>query len=285
MSFDARFLLVASVLFATSLAPLAHAAQSETLLDMKLQSVRLSKSALQAHAGIDAAFADLRDGRDHLHNDIDALHNLKTKDNCATKAPADVSANLRQLDEQNRKLLVASDAILKHEADIKAVRQAMFAIDAAQPELSEMLQDLQGNLLKNHGSPHQIGAVGSMLLMNARLAVSADRFVKDDVLSPEVAFWLAKDIANFRELLNASLAGNDKLTIEAVKSPEAVKQFNAVSQRLQPVEQQVKVMLAHVDSTIEIKQANQSLQDTARDFERVAEAVRAQVGDKTSCGN
>lgn len=283
MTHTPRCMFAASLLLVCGFVKLAHASQTDVLLDMKLQSLRMTKAALQTHMGVEPAFAELRAGRERLRADMDAVTSLRSNDNCVNGLPADLSANLNQMDAQNRNLLASSDMILKHEAEIKAIRQAMLAIDAAQPELSELVLTVHEELLQNHGSTRQLSLATRMVFFHERLVVSADRFVKDDVLNPEVAFVLFKDMITLRQVIDALLTGAGSFNVLAVKTPGAVKQLNALSKRLEPLEQQVKFMSDHLQATVEIKQASLQMQETARGLDRVLDAIRGQVNDKPFC--
>ncbi|MBL8438086.1 MAG: type IV pili methyl-accepting chemotaxis transducer N-terminal domain-containing protein [Zoogloeaceae bacterium] len=163
--------------------------QVEGAGQLQTLSQQIAKSAQLAIQGNAAAFAELKDARtrfngllEHLgsYGSNDALENLGT-----TWAKTDKDAG----------------QLLEQEKNLTTLNQSVATINAKNPQLLELSEQVAALKLQSGAGPREIATANRVVMLTQRVAKNANGLMVADAVDPEVAFLLGKDTNTLRDLL------------------------------------------------------------------------------------
>ena len=231
-------LLLAS--FLTVTAGTRSAEQVGAAGQAQMQSQRLAKSVSQAVVGNAPAFVEVRESSDALVRDV---RSLKTGEGRVAAAPAalqdQVDALLPRVDKAEKNAAV----VLSQQKTLIDAGVALRAMNRQAAELLEGVETLAALKLQAGAQPAEMAVLGQMAMLTQRISRNANEFLTFEGVSVDAGFLLGRDLATFRDLGQAVLAGNAELRLPGLREP-------ALRERLQQLLAQHEQVRKAADSIL-----------------------------------
>lgn len=186
--------------------------QVEITGDTLMHTQRLARAAPYALAGNRQAFADLRDSRDRIDANFEALVN-GDRNRGLSAAMAERQEQLIRLTERWRPSQQAASMILQQEKELGAFGDVIRKINEASPRLLLLTEEIAALKLQQGAPASEIAASGQLVMLTQRLGRSANSLVSGDSANAEIGLTLGRDINLFRDLTLALLQGSAALRI------------------------------------------------------------------------
>ena len=217
----ATFLLlfVLVLIFDTRLAT-NGALQIEIVGDTLMHTQRLAKAAPNAVEGNRGAFAEVKDSRDAIAANLDALINGDPNRSLSASRGEGMQPALQKLLDGWRASESASSLILANEKALLAFGDVIKRINDASPRLQQLTEEILALKLQGGASAREIATAGQLVTLTQRLGKSANSLVAGNVANAEVALTLGRDINQFRDLTQALLTGSEALRVSAAPDSE-----------------------------------------------------------------
>src|SRR5258706_5991220 len=232
-----------------------------TVGKIRMLSQRLAKAAQQASQGNKEAFKQLRQSR----NEFDASMRLLSGGGLASGAvdlPATAGAArpaLDALDTEWRKTERNASLVVGEERNLVALGEAVRSINANNPTLLELADEIAALSVQAGGSTRQNAVTGQLVMMTQRMAKNANTMLAGDVVDPEVAFLLGKDTNTFRDTLQGLLKGNDALRIAAVGDAEMKGKLGELEVGFREYQRAVSEILGNMQRLVNAKRATRDI--------------------------
>jgi len=188
------------------------ALQVEITGNTLMHTQRLARSAPYAVAGSRQALENMRDSRDRIDANLDALANGdSTRD--LSSASATVQPALSRLNERWRATQSAASTITAQEEALLQFGDVVKRINVTTPRLLQLTEEVASIKLERGGSAREIAASSQLVMLTQRIGRSANALVAGEGANAELALTLGRDINLFRELNAALLQGSESLRI------------------------------------------------------------------------
>ncbi|MDH4095743.1 MAG: methyl-accepting chemotaxis protein [Betaproteobacteria bacterium] len=188
---------------------------------MQTLSQRLAKAAQQASQGNPDAFKQLRGSRDEFSALIRLLaFGGESGGAELPPTPASVQPLLNALDREWGKTEANAALVIGEEKNLIALGRAVRFINANNPALQELTDEVAALSVQTRGSARQNAISAQLMMLSQRIAKNANTMLAENEVDPEVAFLLGKDTNTFRDTLQGLLQGSDVLRIERVADAE-----------------------------------------------------------------
>ena len=252
---------------------------------IRMLSQRIANVAQQASQGNLEAFKQLREGRD----DFAGL--VKTLQAGGSVAGADLPPTvgearplLAKLDAEWRKSERNASLVIGEERNLVALGQAVRTINANNPALQELADEVAALSVQTGGSARQNAMTAQLMMLVQRMAKSANAMLAEAVVDPEVAFLLGKDANTFRNILQGLLQGSDALRIQRVSDPELRNRIGALAAAFEDYRTAVSDILGNQQRLVAAKRATFELFDDSESLLAAAEALNTgyerQIGER-----
>jgi twitching motility protein PilJ len=232
-----------------------------TVGKIRMLSQRLAKAAQQASQGNRDAFKQLRQSR----NDFDASMKLLS---AGGQAPGgvDIPATgeaarpaFDSLETEWRRTERNASLVVGEERNLVALGEAVRSINANNPTLLELADEIAALSVQAGGSTRQNAVTGQLVMMTQRMAKNANTMLAGDVVDPEVAFLLGKDTNTFRDTLQGLLKGNDALRIAAVNDAEMKGKLGELEVGFREYQRAVSEILGNMQRLVNAKRATRDI--------------------------
>jgi twitching motility protein PilJ len=202
-------LLALCLLIAISLAVLdsyffgTNALQVEIAGDTLTHSQRLAKASFGAIQGEKSAFAQLKESRAKIGNNLHALLEGGDFEGRAVEPSA----------EETRKVLTdtiklwstteaASAVLIKNEPPLMSYGQQLDTINNASRPLQEQAQQIAALKIQMGANGTDVNAASELSMLSQRISKNATELTQGKNISSEAAFGLGKDIVSFKTISN-----------------------------------------------------------------------------------
>ncbi|MDH4172303.1 MAG: methyl-accepting chemotaxis protein [Betaproteobacteria bacterium] len=189
----------------------------------KLQTLsqRLAKAAQQSSQGNAEAFKQLRSSRDEFAALIKLLAFGGASGGVSLPPTPDaVQPRLNALDREWGKTERNAALVIDEERDLVALGNAVRAINANNPVLQELTDEIAALSVQKGGAARQNAITAQLTMLTQRMAKNANVMLAENIVDPEVAFLLGKDTNTYRDTLQGLLQGNEALRIARVGDAE-----------------------------------------------------------------
>jgi twitching motility protein PilJ len=253
--FGGLFLLLVATALALTAAG-RNAAQIGAAGQAQMQSQRLAKAVSLAVIGTPAAFEEVRDSAEVLARNVRALR----------AGDAEIAAVTPALQEQVNALIPLVDRAEKNARDILAqqrlllqVTQALNAINRHIGNVQETTEGLIAHKLQTGGTPHELAALGQLLLLTQRIAGSATEFltISREGIGPEAAFMLGKDLGQGNEIVQGLANGNAELRLPGARDAVSAERLKTLAAQYAELSSAAQTILGNL--------ANLAVSRTAQD--------------------
>ncbi len=227
---------------------------------MEMLSQRIAKSAQQVLMGSSESAAELAAGRTEFTDIVEKLSN--GGDLGGTSVPPTSGSPLEAL-EKVRKLWeparVNAEAVLNNQRNLADMGGAVKAINARNPDLLDLSEQLVALKLQTNSGPREISLSGQLVMLTQRIAKNANALLASDVIDPETSFLLSRDARTFREALRALTQGSDNPRIAPPRDTETQQKLQELNASFQEFDKAIATIIANLQGLVLGKQAARNL--------------------------
>jgi twitching motility protein PilJ len=233
-----------------------HASQISAAGQMAVLSQRISNESQQALQGNAQSFARLRDSRDRFGLLLNAtitggeVGGLQL-DPASDDAVAMVQKVKAVWERTNRN----AGQVINQEKNLVALGQAVRTINADNPTLLDLAEQVAALKLQTQSSSREISLAGQLVMLTQRMAKNANTLLASEVVDPEVTFLLGKDSNTFRDVLQGLTKGSDTLRIPAARDPETVEKLKELEVAYTKFRQSINAILGSLQPLVNAKRA------------------------------
>ncbi len=252
---------------------------------LQMLSQRLAKAAQQASQGNAEAFKQLRSSR----NEFAALIKLLAfgGPSAGVDLPPTSTAmqpSLNALDREWGKTESNAQLVIGEERNLVALGSAVRAINANNPAMQELTDEIAALSVQTGGSAPQNAITAQLMMLTQRMAKNANTMLAENVVDPEVAFLLGKDTNTFRATLQGLLQGSDALRIARVADAETRGKLGELQTAFADYQRAVSDILGNQARLVGAKRAafeifndSESLLQTA---DKLSQGYAAELGER-----
>src|SRR6185436_18629388 len=227
-----------------------------TVGKIRMLSQRLAKAAQQASQGNRDAFKQLRDSRDEFAASMNLL--LSGGSAAGTSLPATSAAArpaLDALDAEWKKSEKNSGLVIAEERNLLALGLSVRQINAANPQLQELADEISALSVQSGGSARQNALTAQLMMLTQRMAKNANTMLAEAVIDPEVSFLLGKDTNTFRDTLKGLIEGSESQRIGRVGDPELRGKLGEMEGAFKEYQRAVSEILGNQQRLVNAKRA------------------------------
>jgi twitching motility protein PilJ len=227
---------------------------------MRMLSQAIAKSAQLALQGNTAAFAELKDGRSNFAVLLDRVTQGGTIDEITVPpSPDTTQPALQALTVEWGKTEKNAAVVLEQEKNLQQLGKSVATINAKNPQLLELAEQVAALKLQIGSSTREIAAANQLVMLTQRLAKNANALLVADAIDPEVAFLLGKDTNTFRDVLGALSKGSEAMRISPAGDPETKEKLVELDAAFKEYQEAVAGILGNMQKLVQAKQAGSSI--------------------------
>jgi twitching motility protein PilJ len=186
--------------------------QVEITGDALMHTQRLARAAPYAVVGNKQAFADLRDSRDRIDQNLESLAN-GDRTRSLTAAGPERQEQITRLSERWKASQAAASVIIAQEKSLLSFGDVIRKINEASPRLLQLTEEIAALKLQQGAPARDVAASSQLVMLTQRLGRSANSLIGGESANAEIALTLGRDINLFRDLTLALLQGSEALRI------------------------------------------------------------------------
>ena len=245
-----------------------------TVGKIRMLSQRLAKAAQQASQGNKEAFKQLRDSRDEFAASVKLLVSGGMAGSVPLpSSPEVVRPALDTLDNEWKKTERNAGLVITEERNLVALGEAVRSINANNPMLLELADEIAGLSVQSGGSVRQNAVAAQLVMLTQRMAKNANTMLAGDVVDPEVAFLLGKDTNTFRDSLQGLLQGSDVMRIGRVTDAEMRAKIVELESGFKQYQRAVADILGNMQRLVNAKRATRDIFNDSESLLRAADAL------------
>jgi twitching motility protein PilJ len=234
----------------------SNAGHLQMTVDAQTQSQRLAKAVKGAVLGNAASFAEVKEARDVLANNLNVLAAGGTYNNQSFgPAIADVQPSVADVADTWKRSEAAASTILAQREPLSQFGTLLSKINESNPQLLELTEQISALKLQAGASPREISAAGQLVMLTQRLAKNANELVSGETVNPETAFLLGKDTNTFRDLMEGLLNGSEALRLPAAPAGEVRQRLEELKKAFEGFQGSVGGILGSLQRIVQAKQA------------------------------
>ncbi|NJA89361.1 methyl-accepting chemotaxis protein [Rhodocyclus tenuis] len=239
--------------------------------EMRMLSQRLAKASNQALQGDVTAFRQLRDSRDAFAQRLDTLRQGgQINGRTVPRSPESAQEPLQRLAGEWAKTGRNAEQLLDMEKNLVSLGSDVALINSKNLQLLELAEQVAALKLQTGSSPREIAAANEMVMLTQRIAKNANALEVSDIIDPEVAFLLGKDVNTFRDLIAALQKGNAAQHIGASHDADTQQKLTQLESAFKEYQQSVGGILGGMQRLVQAKQAGARI---FRDSETLLDAT------------
>jgi twitching motility protein PilJ len=209
----ALFAIVVAGVLALDLRQSANGSlQVEITGDALMHTQRLARAAPYAVVGNKQAFADLRDSRDRIDQNLESLAN-GDRTRSLTAAGPERQEQITRLSDRWKASQAAASVIIAQEKSLLSFGDVIRKINEASPRLLQLTEEIAALKLQQGAPAREVAASSQLVMLTQRLGRSANSLIGGESANAEIALTLGRDINLFRDLTVALLQGSEALRI------------------------------------------------------------------------
>ena len=243
---------------------------------LQMLSQRLAKAAQQASQGNAEAFKQLRSSRDEFAATVKLLAFGGASGGVdLPPTPQDVQPTLNALDRAWGKTESNAALVIDEERNLVALGAAVRAINANNPVLQELTDEIAALSVQKGGTARQNAITAQLTMLTQRMAKNATIMLAEDIVDPEVAFLLGKDTNTYRDTLQGLLQGSDALRIARVSDAEVRGKLGELQAAFSEYQRAVSDILGNQARLVGAKRAAFDIFNDSEALLRSAEGLSA----------
>ncbi len=227
---------------------------------MRMLSQAIAKSAQLALQGDAAAFAELKDGRSNFAVLLERVTQGGPIDDITVPpSPDTTQPALQALTIEWAKTEKNAAVVLEQEKNLQQLGKSVSTINAKNPQLLELAEQVAALKLQIGASAREIAAANQLVMLTQRLAKNANALLVATAIDPEVAFLLGKDTNTFRDVLAALTKGSEAMRINAAGDPETKEKLTELDTAFKEYQEAVAGILGNMQRLVQAKQAGSNI--------------------------
>jgi twitching motility protein PilJ len=230
------------------------ALQTEIVGDTLMHTQRLAKAAPNAVGGKAEAFVELKESRDAIAANVDALSNGDGLRGLSPSSP-EIQPTLARLVDRWKISQSSASVILANEKALLAFGDVVKRINMATPRLQQLTEEIAALKLAAGASGREIATAGQLVTLTQRLGKSANQMVAGTVANAEVALTLGRDINQFRDLTQGLLEGSDALRLSAASDGETRSRLRELLKLYGEFQTSIGAALGGLQAIVQSKEA------------------------------
>jgi len=245
--------------------------QAEIVGDTLMHTQRLAKAAPIAINGNLVALGELRDSRDRIAANLDALEKGDTVRGLSPSSLS-IQRSVTRLLDRWRASEAAASVIVAQEKSLLSFGSVIKRINDTSPRLLQLTEEIAALKLQSTAPAREIAAAGQLVMLTQRLGRSANSMITGETANAEIALTLGRDISLFRDLTQALLAGSDTLRIAPATDGETRSRLQELAKVYADFQNAISGTLTSLPALVQAKDAELSIL-------RDSEPLRQQVGE------
>src|SRR6266403_1486901 len=227
---------------------------------IRMLSQRLAKAAQQASQGNAAAFKHLRDSRDEFASEVKLLQSGGVASGVDLPPTSErVRPMLNALDQEWRKSERNASLVIAEERNLVSLGQAVRLINAGNPALQELTDEISAISVQSGGSARQNAITAQLMMLTQRMAKNANAMLAEEIIDPEVSFLLGKDSNTYRDTLQGLLQGSEALRIARVSDAEMRGKLGELESAFKDYQRAVSEILGNMQRLVNAKRASRDM--------------------------
>jgi twitching motility protein PilJ len=243
---------------------------------MRTLSQQIAKASQLALQGEPNAFGELEQSRAQFNQLLAALTN--GGDINGTGVPGGssaVEAELAAVTELWRKTDANAEKVLKEKKNLTALGASVASINAKNPHLLELSEQIAALKLQGGASAREIATASQVVMLTQRIAKNANALQVANAIDPDVTFLLGKDTNTFREQLEQL----QKMSAEGSDAKAKLSELETVAKDNLAA---VSAILGSIQLLVQAKQAgSQIFQDSSALLEKTTALTEGYTGAYT----
>jgi len=250
--------------------------------DALMHSQRLAKAVPNAIAGNEKAFDQLKESRDKVIANLQALSGQGAN---AMSTPGSIEPLLAKVKTEWEKTQKNSTVVIEQQKNLLQLGQSIRAINANNPQLLELAEQISALKLQSNAGPRELSVAGQLVMLTQRMAKNANALLAGESIDPEVAFLLGKDTNTFRDLLQGLIKGSDALRLTPTTDQDTKDRLAELEKAFSAYQTAVAGILGNMQRLVNAKQSAQNvfadneslkniLSDLATSYQKSSEDLR-----------
>jgi len=250
---------------------------------IRMLSQRLAKAAQQASQGNAVAFKQLRDSRDEFASEVKLLQSGGVASGVDLPPTSErVRPMLNALDQEWRKSERNASLVIAEERNLVSLGQAVRSINAGNPALQELTDEIAAISVQSGGSARQNAIAAQLMMLTQRMAKNANAMLAEEIIDPEVSFLLGKDSNTYRDTLQGLLQGSEALRIGRVSDAEMRGKLGELESAFKDYQRAVSEILGNMQRLVSAKRASHDMFNDSETLLGAAERLSGGYEDELS---
>ena len=243
---------------------------------MRTLSQQIAKASQLALQGDPNAFGELEQSRARFNQLLDAVTNGGDVNGTGVPGGSSaVEAELAAVTELWKKTDANAEKVLKEKKNLTALGASVANINAKNPHLLELSEQIAALKLQGGASAREIATASQVVMLTQRIAKNANALQVANAIDPDVTFLLGKDTNTFREQLEQL----QKMTAEGSDAKAKLNELEAVAKDNLAA---VSAILGSIQLLVQAKQAgSQIFQDSTALLEKTTALTEGYNGAYT----
>ena len=243
---------------------------------MRTLSQQIAKASQLALQGDPNAFGELEQSRARFNQLLDAVTNGGDVNGTGVPGGSSaVEAELAAVTELWKKTDANAEKVLKEKKNLTALGASIANINAKNPHLLELSEQIAALKLQGGASAREIATASQVVMLTQRIAKNANALQVANAIDPDVTFLLGKDTNTFREQLEQL----QKMTSEGSDAKAKLNELEAVAKDNLAA---VSAILGSIQLLVQAKQAgSQIFQDSSALLEKTTALTEGYTGAYT----
>ena len=243
---------------------------------MRTLSQQIAKASQLALQGEPNAFGELEQSRAQFNQLLDAVTNGGDVNGTGVPGGSSaVEAELAAVTELWKKTDANAEKVLKEKKNLTALGASVANINAKNPHLLELSEQIAALKLQGGASAREIATASQVVMLTQRIAKNANALLVANAIDPDVTFLLGKDTNTFREQLEQL----QKMTSEGSDAKAKLNELEAVAKDNLAA---VSAILGSIQLLVQAKQAgSQIFQDSSALLEKTTALTEGYTGAYT----
>ncbi len=245
--------------------------QAEIVGDTLMHTQRLAKAAPIAINGNLVALGELKDSRDRIAANLEALEKGDSARGLSPSS-AQIQRSVTRLLDRWHGSEAAASVIVAQEKALLAFGAVIKRINDTSPRLLQLTEEIAALKLQSGAPAREIAAAGQLVMLTQRLGRSANSMISGETANAEIALTLGRDISLFKDLTQALLAGSETLRIAPASDGETRSRLQELAKVYSEFQASISGTLSSLPALVQAKDAELSIL-------RDSEPLRQQVSE------
>ncbi len=230
-----------------------HSAHVEQYLlhaaDQRVLAHRIAKYAAEAAGGKEASFARLRESRDRFTQLLTILKKGDPKEGLPP-SPEVVRPELKRVENSWLELRSYVDAVLDNQDAILSVKEIINNIKDTLPDLQELYNDINSELVANKADPQQIYYATRQLYLAQRIESSLNDVLAGGSRTAMAVDQLTQDTDELKTVADALLNGSKILGIKPLQEKDLKEDLVEITAILGDLEESLNTILGMIPDVL-----------------------------------